>query len=198
MQHDSALARLARASRPSRPLIHVTVSPRWARVLRAAGARPAATDSMSVSFRRSGPQKRGRQEAAPVQGAGGLTLPSMAMSGVVVVRPTTYSDGRAVGEHFREGRTVVLDLRNTRTDDAKRLVDFAAGLIFGRHGTIERVDSKIFRLTPLPVRAKVDTGASDSFLDNVDDLREDVAFPNRTGTATLSRPTRQGRKSASA
>jgi cell division inhibitor SepF len=32
--------------------------------------------------------------------------------------------------------------------DAKRLVDFAAGLVFGLHGSIERVTSKVFLLSP--------------------------------------------------
>jgi cell division inhibitor SepF len=32
--------------------------------------------------------------------------------------------------------------------DAKRLVDFAAGLIFGLRGSIERVTSKVFLLSP--------------------------------------------------
>ena len=32
--------------------------------------------------------------------------------------------------------------------DAKRLVDFAAGLVFATHGTIERVTAKVFLLSP--------------------------------------------------
>jgi cell division inhibitor SepF len=35
--------------------------------------------------------------------------------------------------------------------DAKRLVDFAAGLVFGLHGTIERVTNKVFLLSPANV-----------------------------------------------
>jgi cell division inhibitor SepF len=32
--------------------------------------------------------------------------------------------------------------------DAKRLVDFSAGLVFGLHGSIERVTNKVFLLSP--------------------------------------------------
>ena len=39
--------------------------------------------------------------------------------------------------------------------DAKRIVDFAAGLVFGLRGTIERVTNKVFLLSP----ANVDVGA---------------------------------------
>jgi len=35
--------------------------------------------------------------------------------------------------------------------DAKRLVDFAAGLIFGLRGSIERVTNKVFLLSPRDV-----------------------------------------------
>ena len=35
--------------------------------------------------------------------------------------------------------------------DAKRLVDFSAGLVFGLHGAIERVTNKVFLLSPANV-----------------------------------------------
>ncbi|MEU5869784.1 pentapeptide repeat-containing protein [Nonomuraea sp. NPDC047529] len=47
---DTLLGRLARAVRPRRPWLRVTVSPWWARVLIAGGARPAPANSMAVTF----------------------------------------------------------------------------------------------------------------------------------------------------
>ena len=41
-----------------------------------------------------------------------------------------------------------MNLSEMDDSDAKRLVDFAAGLVFGLHGTIERVTSKVFLLSP--------------------------------------------------
>ena len=41
-----------------------------------------------------------------------------------------------------------MNLTDMDDADAKRLVDFAAGLIFGLHGSIERVTSKVFLLSP--------------------------------------------------
>ncbi len=67
---------------------------------------------------------------------------------VVPVRPRTYNDARTIGEHFRDGAPVTMDLAAMDSADAKRLVDFAAGLIFGLHGRIERVTNKVFLLTP--------------------------------------------------
>jgi cell division inhibitor SepF len=70
------------------------------------------------------------------------------LSRIVTVQPTTYNDARAVGEHYREGTPVIMNLTEMEDADAKRLVDFAAGLIFATRGDIERVTSKVFLLSP--------------------------------------------------
>jgi len=43
---------------------------------------------------------------------------------------------------------VIMNVSEMEDADAKRLVDFAAGLTFGLRGTIERVTSKVFLLSP--------------------------------------------------
>ena len=70
------------------------------------------------------------------------------MSRIMTVHPRTYNEARIVGEHFREGVPVIMNLSDMEDVDAKRLVDFAAGLIFGLRGSIERVTSKVFLLSP--------------------------------------------------
>ena len=47
-----------------------------------------------------------------------------------------------------------MNLSDMNDADAKRLVDFAAGLVFGLHGTIERVTSKVFLLSPVARRGR--------------------------------------------
>ncbi|CAN5145884.1 cell division protein SepF [soil metagenome] len=64
------------------------------------------------------------------------------------VTPRTYNDARTVGEHFRSGVPVIMNLSEIAEGDAKRLVDFAAGLVFASHGSINRVTSKVFLLSP--------------------------------------------------
>ena len=70
------------------------------------------------------------------------------LSRIVTLQPTTYNDARAVGEHYRDGTPVIMNLSEMEDADAKRLVDFAAGLIFATHGDIERVTNKVFLLSP--------------------------------------------------
>jgi cell division inhibitor SepF len=76
---------------------------------------------------------------------------------ITTLHPRTYNEARTIGEHFREGIPVIMNLTEMVDSDAKRLVDFAAGLIFGLHGSIERVTNKVFLLSP----ANVDVTAED-------------------------------------
>jgi cell division inhibitor SepF len=70
------------------------------------------------------------------------------MRRISTIHPRTYSEAKAIGEAFRSGTPVIMNLSDMDDADAKRLVDFAAGLIFGLHGAIERVTSKVFLLSP--------------------------------------------------
>lgn len=70
---------------------------------------------------------------------------------ITTLHPRTYNEARTIGEHFREGTPVIMNLSEMDDSDAKRLVDFAAGLIFGLRGSIERVTQKVFLLSPANV-----------------------------------------------
>lgn len=67
---------------------------------------------------------------------------------ITTVHPRSYNDARIIGEAFRGGTPVIMNLSDMDDADAKRLVDFSAGLIFGLHGSIERVTNKVFLLSP--------------------------------------------------
>jgi cell division inhibitor SepF len=70
---------------------------------------------------------------------------------ITTIHPRTYNEAKTIGEAFRDGTPVIMNLSDMSDADAKRLVDFAAGLVFGLHGTIERVTSKVFLLSPAHV-----------------------------------------------
>jgi cell division inhibitor SepF len=70
------------------------------------------------------------------------------LSRITTLHPRSYNDARTVGENFRDGIPVIMNLSEMDDSDAKRLVDFAAGLVFAVHGTIERVTNKVFLLSP--------------------------------------------------
>ena len=70
------------------------------------------------------------------------------ISRIVSVRPRSFNEARVIGENFRDGIPVIMNLSDMEDGEDKRLVDFAAGLIFGLKGNIERVSSKVFLLCP--------------------------------------------------
>lgn len=75
-------------------------------------------------------------------------------SRIETVHPRSYNDARRIGEDYRDGVPVIMNLTELEDSDAKRIIDFAAGLVFGMHGSIERITNKVFLLSP----ANVDVG----------------------------------------
>jgi cell division inhibitor SepF len=80
------------------------------------------------------------------------------VSRITTIHPRTYNEAKTIGENFRDGVPVIMNLTDMSDADAKRLVDFAAGLVFGLHGSIERVTSKVFLLSPETVEVHAEEG----------------------------------------
>jgi cell division inhibitor SepF len=78
---------------------------------------------------------------------------------ITTLHPTTYNEARTIGEHFREGVPVIMNLTEMDESDAKRLVDFAAGLVFGLRGNFERVTNRVFLLSPANVQVTAEDKA---------------------------------------
>lgn len=86
----------------------------------------------------------------PTPAAVQLDLP--VLDRIVTLHPRFYNEARTIGEQYREGNPVIINLTDMDESERKRLVDFASGLVFGHHGTIERVTSKVFLLSPANIR----------------------------------------------
>lgn len=73
---------------------------------------------------------------------------------IVSAAPRTYNDAKEIGEPFRDGDAVVMDLTDLDTADAKRIVDFAAGLCFALRGSMhnlsrgEETTKRLFAIVP--------------------------------------------------
>ncbi|MGA9871070.1 MAG: cell division protein SepF, partial [Rhodococcus sp. (in: high G+C Gram-positive bacteria)] len=73
------------------------------------------------------------------------------LSKITTLRPRDYSEARTIGERFRDGTPVIMDLVEMSNADAKRLVDFAAGLAFALRGSFDKVATKVFLLSPADI-----------------------------------------------
>jgi cell division inhibitor SepF len=131
---------------------------------RRAGMQVDRASAADIEYGRRGAAPDLRERAPAYAGArsgGGATPMAVAPMGwadaaagpirVTTLHPWKYNEARAIGEHFREGTPVIMNLTEMDDADAKRLVDFAAGLIFGLRGSIERGTAKVFLLSPQDV-----------------------------------------------
>ena len=88
---------------------------------------------------------------------------------IAAVRPRSFADTRVVGEYFRAGIPVIMNLTDLEHPEVKRAVDFACGLVFSLRGGIERVTSRVFLLTP----------AGFELVDGAGGLSQDPSFFNQ-------------------
>ncbi|MDL9937412.1 cell division protein SepF [Gordonia sp. ABSL1-1] len=90
---------------------------------------------------------RGTEERAELE----RVFAGSSLHKITTLRPSDYSEARTIGERFRDGNPVIMDLVDMTNDDAKRLVDFAAGLAFALRGSFDKVATKVFLLSPADV-----------------------------------------------
>ena len=113
---------------------------------------PARQVASRPNLERSSRERTG----VTVLGTHAATQPAMieepaASYNIITLQPRSYSEARKVGEYYREGNPVIINLDDMEESERKRLVDFASGLVFGLHGRIERISLKVFLLSPANV-----------------------------------------------
>jgi cell division inhibitor SepF len=137
-------------------------------------------------------RRTARPAAAPVRGALAIdpesvriptpsSLPEQrerstgpaALARITTLHPTSYNEARTIGERYRDGIPVIMNLTELDDASAKRLVDFAAGLVFALRGGFDKVTNRVFLLTPADVEV------------SADDARKLVS---RVGSVSVERP----------
>ena len=127
------------------------------------GASPEATDAQPgpVAVAERNHRRFGRA-SAPV----GIDEPEAIIRTIPQSRPTSgtihraepkrFNEAREVGERFKEGIPVIMNLQETEDAIARRLVDFASGLVFAHDGKIELVANRVYLLTPQDVEVSAE------------------------------------------
>src|ERR687892_658896 len=69
-----------------------------------------------------------------------------------LVHPTTFNDAQEIGDKFREGFSVLMNLQTTDAELSRRLVDFSSGLAYGLGGSMQPVAERVFLITPAGVQ----------------------------------------------
>ena len=127
-----------------------------------APSRPAA---LRAQRERTGVTVLGSHSVSHSASAPAMMEESAAHYNIVTLQPRSYSEARKVGEYYREGNPVIINLDDMEESERKRLVDFSSGLVFGLHGRIERISLKVFLLSPANVNVSNEdkTAAQASF-----------------------------------
>jgi cell division inhibitor SepF len=98
------------------------------------------------------PARRHRSEGATAARTETVvrTIPHREASLAAIHRaePKRFDEAREIGERYRRGIPVIMNLQTTDGPVARRLVDFASGLVFGLDGKIEPVAQRVYLLTP--------------------------------------------------
>jgi cell division inhibitor SepF len=70
------------------------------------------------------------------------------LSRITTLHPRSFVEARTIGERYRDGNPVIINLTDMTDSDARRLVDFAAGLAFAMRGDIDKITNKVFLISP--------------------------------------------------
>jgi cell division inhibitor SepF len=73
-----------------------------------------------------------------------------------LVQPTTFNDAQEVGDKFRDGFSVLMNLQGIDANLRRRLIDFASGLAYGLSGSMKPVATNVFLITPPGVQVSAE------------------------------------------
>jgi cell division inhibitor SepF len=126
------------------------------------GERPLPVRSASSMSEHPGPVRRIHQPGiatatADEREAIVRTIPQARSSGTIHrAEPKRFNEARELGERFKDGIAVIVNLQGTDDAIARRLVDFASGLVFAHDGKIELVATRVYLLTPADVEVSAE------------------------------------------
>jgi cell division inhibitor SepF len=143
---SESAAPLAASNPPPAPVGRVTSGALAGAGVGAGSRQPVVHGSLAVEPARAAePDIPPLGSPAPVPSAESRRMP---LSRIITVHPRSYNEARTIGERYRDGMPVIINLTELDDAAAKRIVDFAAGLGFALRGSFDKVTSRVFLLSP--------------------------------------------------
>jgi cell division inhibitor SepF len=113
-----------------------------------------------ASVRRMRPQPVGGDHPAEAEGVvRTIAAPRPAPAGPTAIHraePKRFNEARDVADRFKGGAAVIMNLQGTEDGTARRLVDFASGLVYGLDGKIELIANRVYLLSPADVEVSAE------------------------------------------
>jgi len=147
-------APLRPASSTVRP-VPTTTQPSTVRVVPADTAEPTATGSTQAAPSTAAPGTRSGGPTS-IDGASAIRIVESAPTKPHAVTPTSFNEAQAIGDRFKVGQPVIVNLQGVEKDLRRRLVDFASGLCYALGGKMDRVADQVYLLTPADVEVSSD------------------------------------------
>jgi cell division inhibitor SepF len=146
---EPSRAREAPVPRPAAPTGHTGALSRVG-----AGHPPVVHGSLAMEP--PAPMEPAVSSFTPVSSVASGEARRLPLSRITTVHPRSYNEARTIGERYRDGIPVIINLTELDDAAAKRLVDFAAGLAFALRGSIDKVTSRVFLLSPAGVEVSAE------------------------------------------
>ena len=83
-------------------------------------------------------------------------MPTHAPAKFHLLNPGAFNDAQELGDKYREGYSVLLNLQSADDPLARRIVDFASGLAYGLGGSLQPVADRVYLLTPAGVQVSAE------------------------------------------
>ena len=113
-----------------------------------APVRPERVSTAAPGSRSGGP--------STVDGASAIRIVESVPTKPFAVSPTSFNEAQAIGDRFKVGQPVIVNLQGVERDLRRRLVDFASGLCYALGGKMDRVADQVYLLSPADVEVSSD------------------------------------------
>ena len=75
---------------------------------------------------------------------------------VHVVAPGKFADAQEIGDRYKAGQPVIVNLQVADRELMRRMIDFCSGVAYALSGKMERVADKVFLVTPSNVKVSAE------------------------------------------
>ncbi len=82
--------------------------------------------------------------------------PVVTSSKMVITEPQCFDDVKEISEHLKDRRSVIVNLETVTKDDQRRIIDFLSGATYVIDGSMQKISSLIYLITPKNVEIQND------------------------------------------
>jgi len=82
--------------------------------------------------------------------------PVVTSSKMVITEPQCFDDVKEISDHLKERRSVIVNLETVTKEDQRRIIDFLSGATYVTDGSMQKISSLIYLITPKNVEIQND------------------------------------------